>query len=100
MMSKEYINEMGTKNILKVPNIIGNKKHPTEKPVELMEIMIRNSTNEWDIVLDPFMWAWATAIACKKLKRNFIGCEIDERYWEIATDRLKDQELVEQQRLF
>ena len=94
------INEMWTKNILRVPNIIGNKKHPTEKPVELMEILIRNSTKEWEIVLDPFMWAWATAIACKNLKRNFIGCEIDERYYNICQDRLKEAEIIQQQRLF
>ena len=94
------INEMWTKNILKIANIIWNKKHPTEKPVELMEIMIRNSTNEWDLVLDPFMWAWATAIAAKKLKRNFIWTEIDERYWKIANERLQEVELLKQQSLF
>ena len=94
------INEMWTKNILRVPNIIGNKKHPTEKPVELMEILIKNSTNEWDIVFDPFMWAWATAIAAKWLNRNFIGCEIDERYYNICQERLQETEKQIQQRLF
>ena len=49
------INNMGTKNILRVPNITGNKIHPTEKSVELMEILIGNSTNENEIVLDPFL---------------------------------------------
>ena len=49
------INNMGTSNILRVPNIIRNKLHPTEKPVELMKILIENSTNENDVVLDPFM---------------------------------------------
>lgn len=45
----------GTKNILRIPNIVGNKKHPTEKPVELLKILIENSSNENDIVFDPFM---------------------------------------------
>lgn len=94
------INEMWTKNILKVANIIWNKKHPTEKPVELMEIMIRNSTNEWDLVFDPFMWAWATAIASKRLRRNFVGTEIDERYYNIAVERLENEDKIQQQTLF
>ena len=98
--SARNINEMWTKNILRVPNIIWNKKHPTEKPVELMKILIRNSTNEWELVFDPFMWAWATAIAAKELRREFVGCEIDERYYNIAQQRLIDSDKMEQQRLF
>lgn len=94
------INNMWTKNILRIPNIIWNKKHPTEKPVELMKIMIENSTNEWDLVFDPFMWAWATAIACKELNRNYIGTEIDERYYNATLDRLKEVEIMREQRLF
>ena len=83
------INCKGTKNILDVPNIIGNKKHPTEKPVELMEILINNSSSEGDIILDPFMGAGATGVACKNNNRSFIGVEIDEKYFEIAQERLK-----------
>jgi site-specific DNA-methyltransferase (adenine-specific) len=49
------INNMGCKNILRVKNIIGKKDHPTEKPVELNKILIENSSNEGDTVLDPFM---------------------------------------------
>ena len=49
------INNMGTKNILRVPNIIRTKQHPTEKPPELMQILVENSTNPNDKVLDPFM---------------------------------------------
>lgn len=49
------INDMGTQNILRVPNITRTKAHPTEKPAELLKILINNSTNEGDTVLDPFM---------------------------------------------
>ena len=49
------INNMGTSNIIKIPNIIGKKQHPTEKPIKLMEVLIENSSNEGDLVLDPFM---------------------------------------------
>lgn len=84
------INNMGDKNILRVPNIIGNKKHPTEKPVELMEILINNSSNEGDIVLDPFMGAGATGVAAVKNNRDFIGIEIDEKYFKIAEERINN----------
>lgn len=89
--SAKNINEMGTKNILRVPNIIGNKKHPTEKPVELMEILIKNSTNERQIVLDSFMGVGGVGLACKNLNREFMGIEIDEKYFNIAKTRLEEE---------
>ena len=92
------INKRNTKNILKIKNIIGNKCHPTEKPVELMEVLIANSTNENDIVLEPFAGAGATCIAAKNLKRRFIGIEIDEQYAKIANERLEQAQ--RQQTLF
>lgn len=84
------INNMGQKNILDVPNIIGNKKHPTEKPVNLMKILIDNSSKINEIVIDPFMGVGSTGIACKELQRNFIGIEIDEKYFNIAKERIKN----------
>lgn len=94
---ERWINDMGTKTILKVPNIIGEKNHPTEKPVGLMEILIANSTNENDIVLEPFAGGGATCIAARNLKRRFIGIEIDEEYAKIANERLN---MAQQQTLF
>lgn len=90
--SERWINNMGSKTILKVPNIIGDKCHPTEKPVQLMEILIANSTNESDIVLEPFAGAGATCIAAKNLNRRFIGIEIDEEYAKITQDRLNEEQ--------
>lgn len=95
---ERWINNMGSKTILKVPNIIGGKAHPTEKPVGLMEILIANSTNENDIVLEPFAGSGSTCIAAKNLKRRFIGIEIDEEYHKIATERLEQAQ--RQQTLF
>ena len=86
------INNMGEKNILRVPNVIRTKLHPTEKPVELMMILIENSSNEGDVVLDPFMGVCGGGIACKRLNRNFIGIEIDEKYFRIAQERLDEKE--------
>lgn len=83
------INNMGTKNVLRVPNIVRVKKHPTEKPVDLMKVLIENSSNEGDTVLEPFMGAGSTGVACKELNRDFIGIEIDERYFKIAEERIR-----------
>lgn len=82
------INNRGTSNILRVPNIIGNKKHPTEKPVGLLEIMIENSTSVGDTVIDPFLGSGTTGVACINTNRNFIGIELDEGYFKIAQDRI------------
>ena len=94
------INNMGTKNIISIKNIRGNKKHPTEKPVELNKILIENSSNENDVVLDPFMGAGSCGIACKLLNRNFIGIEIDEKYFNIAKEWLSQEQTNEQLTLF
>ena len=87
------INNCGTSDILNIPNkktkINGKNLHDTEKPIELNRILVENSTNENDIVLDPFMGIGSCGIACKKLNRNFIGIEIDEKYFEIAKQRIE-----------
>lgn len=95
---ERWINDLGQKTILKVPNIIGDKCHPTEKPVELMEVLIANSTNENDIVLEPFASGGSTCIAARNLKRRFIGIEIDEQYAKVANERLEQAQ--RQQMLF
>lgn len=89
------INNCGTSDILSIPNKKlkgedGKNLHDTEKPVELMEILINNSSQENDIVLDPFMGIGSTGIASVKNNRNFIGCEIDENYFTIAQDRINN----------
>ena len=80
----------GTKNILRIPNIIGTKTHPTEKPVELMKILIENSSNKDDIVLDCFMGTGSTGIACINANRKFVGIEIDKKYYDIAVRRIQE----------
>lgn len=83
------INNMGTKNILNIKNIKGNKTHPTEKPTELMQILIENSSNIGDTILDPFMGSGSTGVACINTNRNFIGFELDEKYFNIAKERIE-----------
>lgn len=84
------INNCGTKSVLEVP-IVQNRIHPTQKPVELMKILIENSSQENEIVLDPFMGVGTTALACKQLNRKFIGFEVDKGYCDIANKRLEGE---------
>ena len=65
-----------------------NKQHPTQKPVELMEYLIKTYTNEGMTVLDFTMGSGTTGVACKNLNRDFIGIEMDEKYFQIASDRI------------
>lgn len=87
------IKNCGTPDILKIPikklkDKNGKNLHDTEKPVDLMKILIENSSNQNDLVLDPFMGIGSTGIACKNLNRNFIGIELDEKYFNIAKKRI------------
>ncbi|QYC51676.1 DNA methyltransferase [Acinetobacter phage Abp95] len=87
--SSKYINDIGnSKTVHKFENIIGNKVHPTEKPIDLMEFYIKNSSNESEIVLDMFMGSGSTGVAAKNLNRAFIGIELDENYFNIAKQRI------------
>lgn len=86
------INNASSKTVHKYNNIVGNKLHPTEKPVELMELYVKNSSNENDIVLDPFMGSGSTGVACINTNRNFIGIELDKKYYKIACERIHNIE--------
>lgn len=70
-----------------VPNRNG-KLHPTQKPIELLEYMVKTYTNEGEVVLDNAMGSGSTAVACKNLGRDFIGFEIDENFWMVACERV------------
>ena len=85
------INDMGSKCAVEIKNINGkNKKHPTEKPTDLLEIYIKNSTNEGDVVVDLFMGSGSTGVACINTNRDFIGIELDENYFNIAKKRIEE----------
>ena len=80
-------------NGTRVPNIMkfartGNKLHPTQKPVDLMEYLIKKFSDENNIIIDPFMGSGTTGVACKNLNRNFIGIELDKNYFKIAQERI------------
>ncbi len=81
------INNMGTFQVLEFSNV-EKKVHPSEKPLDLLETLISNSSNIGDIVLDPFMGSGTTGVTCEKLNRNFIGIELEEKYFNIAKERI------------
>lgn len=64
--------------------------HPTIKPLEIISAIIRNSSKEGDVVLDPFIGSGTTAVAAKNLNRHYLGFEIDPKWHKVATDRLNN----------
>lgn len=79
------------KNLIEFDNEAASNKnrlHPTQKPVKLLEYLIRTYTNENDTVLDNCMGSGSTAIACINTKRNFIGIELEPKYYAIAENRI------------
>ena len=65
-------------------------KHSTEKPVKLMEWILKYYSKEGDVVLDPTMGSGSTGVACKNMNRNFIGIEMDDEIYEVAVNRINE----------
>jgi len=86
------INNLGSKSIIEINNI-RNKIHPTQKPIELLQMLITNSTDRGDVVFDCFMGSGSTGIACLNTNRQFIGMELDQEYFEIAKKRIYRHQL-------
>lgn len=99
MLSKgtsRQINYCGCSDLLPIPikklkDKNGNNLHDTEKPVQLMEVLITESSMPGDTVLDPFAGIGATLLAAQKSRRHYIGFEINEKYYNIAERRIKEQ---------
>ena len=78
-------------NVLEYPNVIGSKAiHPTQKPVALLEYLIKTYTNEGELVLDNCMGSGTTAVACINTNRDFIGFELDKKYFDISIERINN----------
>ena len=94
VLKEKVYDQWYPKNIIQVS--ISNAKssnksvHPTQKPVELLEYLIKTYTNEGETVLDFTMGSGSTGVAAKNLNRNFIGIESDKEYFKIAKQRIKD----------
>ncbi len=90
-----FLSQEEMKNIFRFPICGGNERteHPTQKPLKLVEELLKRHSFEGDLILDPFLGSGTTAVAAKQLKRNFIGIEISEKYCEIARKRLGQEVL-------
>lgn len=85
---KPVYNSNSLPNVLTHKRLYDLKDHPHLKPQPLLEVLINHATKEGDTVLDPFMGAGSAGIACKNLKRNFIGIELEKQYHEVAQARI------------
>ena len=84
---KRKLNDLSIPDILEIPRI--HNGYPTEKPSELLEILIKQSTNSDELVFDPFMGSCSVGYAANKLNRKFVGGDIAEKAFKIATKRMK-----------
>ncbi len=84
-----YINNMSDDNLFSIHNNKGSG-HPTEKPVDLMSCWINQSSYRGETILDPFMGSGTTGVACAKMGRKFIGIELEEKYFDIACNRIRE----------
>ncbi|WP_421254273.1 DNA-methyltransferase [Aeromonas sp. 600948] len=84
---KRKLNNLSIPDILSVPRI--HRGYPTEKPVELMKILISQSSNENELVCDPFMGACAVGVAAQMLNRKFIGNDLSSEALKLSVERLK-----------
>ena len=85
-------NCQGNASVIQFPHESPNG-HITPKPVKLIETLIKTSSDEGDIVLDCFMGSGSTGVACVNINRKFIGIERDEKYFEIAKERIEISQL-------
>ncbi|WP_086980781.1 DNA-methyltransferase [Vibrio aphrogenes] len=84
---KRKLNDLGVPDILQSKRVY--RGYPTEKPVDLLEVLISQSSTENELVMDPFFGSGSTLIAARKLNRNYIGCDISDVAHEHFQDRVK-----------
>ena len=88
---KTFNNQYYPRDILDFSGVsVKELMHPTQKPVALLEYLIKTYTNEGETVLDNCMGSGSTGVACKNTKRNFVGIELDEKYFNIAKKRINN----------
>lgn len=81
--------------------VLGSKNiHPAKKPLELIKRFVRVSSQAGDAVCDPFMGSGTTGVACKELGREFVGCEQDKKYFELAVKAVGESVDMRERGLF
>lgn len=92
MNGRKRLNGSRDRDCLFYPRVAGKQQlHLNQKPIELIEYLIQKSSVEGDVVLDTFMGSGTTGIACLNTNRHFIGIEMDDKYFEIATNRIHNE---------
>lgn len=86
---KRKLNDLGVPDVLSFPRVKG--KYPTEKPVDLLRLLIRQSSQKGDVVLDPFMGSGSTGIAALLEERHFIGCDVEDNAIELAEENFNKE---------
>lgn len=89
-MAVKLSNGKQMRNLWEIPAERHKTPHPTEKPEKLLERIVLIGSKEGDVILDPFMGSGTTGVVTKRLNRNFIGIEINEKYYDIAQKRIDD----------
>ena len=84
-----FLSQAECKNVFHYANSRRETKHPTEKPLDFIKLLVRASSNEGDLVVDPFMGSGTTAVAAKALGRRYLGFDTDSSYVRMARERLK-----------
>jgi site-specific DNA-methyltransferase (adenine-specific) len=84
---EKKLNNGRSANIIKATKT-QNELHPTQKPIDLIEFLVKKSSKKGDIVFDPFMGSGTTAVACKSLGLDWCGCELEKKYIKTANKRL------------
>lgn len=86
----DYVQKEGNfpRSVLKIDRVTHGQVHPTQKPVALMEYLIRTYTHEGEVVLDNCMGSGTTGVACANTGRRFVGIERDDKYFAIASERI------------
>ena len=87
------------KSVLKINKVINGNLHPTQKPVALLEYLIKTYTNEGDVVLDNCMGSGSTCVACVNTNRHYIGFEKEPKYFDIACKRLNEVESKKEKKI-
>lgn len=93
------INDCGCSDLLSFSNFKrekdkdGNNLHDSIKPIPLMQCLIENSSQQGDIIFDPFIGSGTTALACIRSNRHYVGCEIDKHYYDVAINRIKQESI-------
>jgi site-specific DNA-methyltransferase (adenine-specific)/modification methylase len=90
-------------NFIETPICMGKErlkdpKHPTQKPIRVLQKVVKIASNKGDIVLDPFMGVGSVGVAALRLGRRFLGIEIEEKYYKAAEKRLEEE--AKQKKMF